>query len=120
MARILIVDDSKVSRKILKTTLEEIKHEVVGEAVNGIEAVEKFKELQPDIVTMDVTMPELDGISALKQIMELDAKAKVVMVTAAGQKTKMITALKAGASEFITKPIEKEQLITAIHGVLNQ
>lgn len=86
MAKILIVDDSKTSRKILRNILEDSGHEVVGEAINGEEAVVKYKELQPDITTMDITMPVMDGLQALKEIMDTDKNAKVVMVTAAGQK----------------------------------
>lgn len=119
MAKILIVDDSKTSRKILRNILEENGHEVIGEAVNGKESVSKYMELHPDITTMDITMPEMDGLEALRQIMELDKNAKVVMVTAAGQKTKMVDAVKYGAVEFLTKPFESEQIIEIIDRVLN-
>lgn len=118
MARILLVDDSKTSRKILKSILEENGHEVIGEAVNGKEGVDKFKELQPDITTMDITMPVMDGLEALKLIMEIDKSAKVVMVTAAGQKTKMVDAVKYGASEFLAKPFEADQIIEIINRVV--
>jgi two-component system, chemotaxis family, chemotaxis protein CheY len=118
MAKILLVDDSKTSRKILRNILEENGHEVIGEAVNGEDGVAKFKELKPDITTMDITMPQLDGLQALKQIMEFEAAAKVIMVTAAGQKSKMVDAIKYGAAEFLTKPFESEQIITIINKVL--
>lgn len=118
MAKILMVDDSKTSRKILRGILEENGHEVIGEAVNGEDGIQKFKELKPDITTMDITMPVLDGLEALKQIMEYDKDAKVIMVTAAGQKTKMVDAIKYGAAEFLAKPFETDQIITIINKVL--
>ena len=118
MAKILMVDDSKTSRKILRGILEENGHEVIGEAVNGEDGIEKFKELKPDITTMDITMPVMDGLEALKQIMEYDKNAKVIMVTAAGQKTKMVDAIKYGAAEFLAKPFETDQIIAIIKKVL--
>ena len=111
MAKVLIVDDSRTSRKILREILENDGHEVIAEAVNGEEGVEKFKELRPDLVTLDITMPLLDGIEALRQMKEVDADAQIIMVTAAGQKNKMVDAIKLGASEFITKPFETEQIV---------
>jgi len=117
MSRILMVDDSKTLRKILRGILEENGHVIIGEAVNGVEAIEMFKSLHPDITTMDITMPVMDGLTALKEIMEYDPNAKVVMVTAAGQKTKMIDAIKYGASEFLTKPFEAAQIIEIINKV---
>ena len=120
MAKILIVDDSKTSRRILKNILEANGHTVIGEAINGKEAVDKFKELKPDITTMDITMPVMDGLEALKKIMGVDKDARVVMVTAAGQKTKMVDAVKHGAVEFLTKPFEAEQIIEIIERVINQ
>ncbi|MDI9509115.1 MAG: response regulator [Clostridiales bacterium] len=118
MAKILIVDDSKTSRKILRNILTENGHEIVGEAINGIEAIEKFSELKPDLTTMDITMPVMDGLQSLKKIIELDKNAKVIMVTAAGQKTKMVDAVKYGAAEFLTKPFEASQIIEIIDRVL--
>ncbi len=118
MARILLVDDSKTSRKILRSILEEEGHEVIGEAVNGQEGVDKYQELHPDITTMDITMPVMDGLEALRTIVELDKTAKIVMVTAAGQKTKMVDAIKYGAVEFIAKPFEATQIIEIIRKVI--
>lgn len=118
MANILIVDDSRTSRKILKGILENEGYEVVGEATNGLEGYDKYVELKPDVVTMDITMPVLDGIEALKKIINDYPDAKVVMVTAAGQKTKMVEAVQNGASEFVSKPFEPEQLKAIIEKVL--
>lgn len=117
MSRILMVDDSKTSRKILRGILEENGHVIIGEAVNGKEAMVMYKALKPDITTMDITMPVMDGLTALKEIMEFDVNAKVVMVTAAGQKTKMIDAIKYGAAEFLAKPFEAAQIIEIINKV---
>lgn len=118
MAKILLVDDSKTSRKFLRNILEADHHEVIAEATTGTEAIEKYKEFQPDIVTMDITMPELDGISALKEIMTYDPEAKVIMVTAAGQKNKLVEAIKYGAREYLTKPFDPEQIREGIQSVL--
>ena len=90
MARILIVDDSRTSRRMLTNILERFGHEVVGEAKNGEEGIEKYRELKPDIVTLDITMPVMDGLGALDLIMEEDPMANVIMVTAAGQKERNI------------------------------
>ena len=102
MAKILIVDDSRTSRKMLRNILESNGHEIIDEAVNGQEGVQKFQALKPDVVTLDITMPVVDGVEALKMIKALDPESKVVMVTAAGQKNKMIECIKAGANEFLT------------------
>lgn len=118
MTRILIVDDSRTSRKILKGLLESAGYEVVGEATNGLEGYESYVELKPDLVTMDITMPVLDGIEALKKIKADYPDAKVVMVTAAGQKTKMIEAVQSGADEFVSKPFEPDILKKIIDKVI--
>ena len=114
MAKILIVDDYRTSRKILRGLLEESGHEVIAEAENGAEGVEKYKEFKPDVTTLDITMPVMDGLEALTKIREFDGKAKVIMVTAAGQQNKMVEAIKNGASEFVTKPFEKENILKII------
>ena len=118
MASILIVDDSRTSRKIFKGILESEGYEVVGEATNGQEGYERYVELKPDVVTMDITMPVLDGIEALKKIKGEYPDSKVVMVTAAGQKTKMVEAVQNGANEFVSKPFEPEQLKKIIDKVI--
>ncbi len=117
MVKILIVDDSRTSRKMLRQILEDAGYEVIDEAVNGDEGFLKYKELKPDLVTMDITMPITDGIQALQLIKHLDKDAHVVMITAAGQKEKMIQALKEGADEFITKPFETEEVIKTINKI---
>lgn len=114
MAKILIVDDSRTSRKILRGLLEEAGHEIIGEAINGDEGFLQYKALRPQIVTMDITMPVTDGIQALQLIKHEDEHAHVIMITAAGQKEKMIQAVKYGADEFITKPYDKEEVLKAI------
>lgn len=114
MAKVLIVDDSRTSRRMLKNILIENGHEVVGEAENGQIGYEKFIELDPEIVTLDITMPVLDGLGALEKIMTLNSNANVIMVTAAGQKNKMVEAIKHGATEFIQKPFEPEQILSVI------
>jgi len=114
LTRILVVDDASFMRMMLRDIL--IKHgfEVVGEAEDGLEAVEKYRELKPDVVTMDITMPELDGISALKQIQQMDASAQVIMCSAMGQQSMVIDAIQAGARDFIVKPFQAERVIEAI------
>ncbi|MCM1046377.1 MAG: response regulator [Candidatus Gastranaerophilales bacterium] len=117
MATVLLVDDSKVSRKILAETLEKGGFEIVGEASNGEEGYLKYKELRPDIVTMDITMPTMDGIESLSLIKNENENAKVVMVTAAGQKEKMVEALKRGAEEFIVKPFNDKEVLETLNRV---
>ncbi len=117
MATVLMVDDSRTSRKILRATLERGGFTVVGEAANGEDGYLKYKELRPDIVTMDITMPTMDGIESLSLIKKEDKDAKVIMITAAGQKEKMVEALKRGAEEFIIKPFDEEEVIETLNRV---
>ena len=119
MAKILIVDDSRTSRKMLRNILESNGHEIIDEAVNVQEGVQKFQALKPDVVTLDITMPVVDGVEALKMIKALDPESKVVMVTAAGQKNKMIECIKAGANEFLTKPFEQQEIVDVINKMSN-
>ncbi len=119
MARILIVDDSRTSRRILRNILTENGHEIIGEANDGQNGYEQYMELNPDIVTLDITMPVLDGLGALEKIMDYDSDAIAVMVTAAGQKEKMVEAIKLGASEFIQKPFEPAQIISIMNNIMD-
>lgn len=115
--RILITDDALFMRVTLKNILTQNGFEVVGEASNGVEAVELYKQLKPDAVTMDITMPEMDGIAALKAIKQIDPAAKVVMCTAMGQKNMVVEAVQAGAKDFIVKPFQPERVLEAMSKV---
>ena len=118
MAKILIVDDSRTSRKILRKILEDKGYTIVGEAVNGEEGYLKYQELQPDLVTLDITMPKMDGLESLRLIRKYDENAKAVMITAAGQKEKMLLAMKSGAADFIAKPYEGSDGVRVIEKCL--
>lgn len=118
MSRVLIVDDAEFMRLAIKTALLKNGIEVAGEAGNGAEAIVKYKELRPDIVTMDITMPEMTGIESLKSIMEFDPKAKVVMVSAMGQEGLVREAIMLGAKSFIVKPFTNDHVIKTIKKVL--
>jgi len=109
MPRVLIADDAAFIRMKLKKVLEDLGLEVV-EAANGAEAVQKFKEQNPTLVLLDITMPEMDGLKALQSIMETNASAKVVMVSALGQESVVMQALQLGAKDFIVKPFQPEQI----------
>lgn len=117
MAKIMIVDDSRTSRKMLREILERNGHIVVGEAVNGEDGYLKYKELRPEIVTMDITMPVMDGVECLSLIKKEDPNARVLMLTAAGQKEKMVESVKRGAEEFIMKPFNEAEILGAIERV---
>ncbi|HAY14829.1 MAG TPA: response regulator [Fimbriimonadaceae bacterium] len=115
--RILITDDALFMRVTLKKILTEAGYDVVGEATNGAEAVKLYEQLKPDVVTMDITMPEMDGIQALKEIKKIDANARVIMCTAMGQKTMVIDAVQSGAKDFIVKPFQPDRVIEALSKV---
>lgn len=117
--RVLIVDDAAFMRMMLKDILAKNGFEIVGEAENGAIGVEKYKELKPDLITMDITMPEMDGISAVKEIMKLDAKARIVMCSAMGQQAMVIDAIQAGAKDFIVKPFQPERVLEAVQKALS-
>lgn len=114
MKRVLIVDDAAFMRMSLKTILEKNSFQVVGEAENGIVAVKKYKELHPDIVTMDITMPEMDGVLALKEIRAIDPNSKIVMISAMGQETFVREAVKLGAKGFVVKPFNEDYIVQTL------
>lgn len=120
MANILITDDAMFMRMLLGGTLKKLGHTIVAEASNGLEAVEMYKRHKPDLVTMDITMPEIDGIEALKRIMEVDPNAKVIMVSAMGQQVMVLDAIKAGAKDFLVKPFDETRVSEAINKILNR
>lgn len=120
MARVLVVDDAAFMRLTLKKMLEAHGHSVEGEAANGREAVMKFIELKPDVVLLDITMPEMDGIEALKRIKEAEPKAKIVICSAMGQQTMIAQAIQYGAKDFVVKPFEEKRLIAALENVMKQ
>ncbi len=117
MLKLVIVDDSLFMRQMLKNILPKDKFEVVGEGATGREAIEKYKEFSPDIVTMDITMPDMDGIAAVKEILKINKNAKVIMCSAMGQKPMIKEALEAGAKDFIIKPFDKDKAIKIIEAV---
>lgn len=110
---VLIVDDTAFMRKMLGDMLKKNGYDVIGEAANGVEAVEKYQELNPDIVTMDITMPEKNGLEALADIIALDPNAAVIMCSAMGQQTMVQQALEAGAKDFIIKPFKPDRVVEA-------
>lgn len=114
MKRILIVDDAAFMRLSLRTVLEKNGYTVIGEAENGQKAIAKFVDLKPDIITMDITMPDMDGVTALKEIMKIDKGAKVVMISAMGQESKVREAVIAGAKSFIVKPFKDEHILKTL------
>lgn len=117
--RVLIVDDAAFMRMMIKNILTEAGFEIVAEAENGKQAVEKYTEYKPDLITMDITMPEMDGISAVKEILAADGGAKVVMCSAMGQQAMVIEAIQAGAKDFIVKPFKNERVLEAVSKVLS-
>jgi two-component system chemotaxis response regulator CheY len=118
MARVLVVDDAAFMRKMVSDALSGGGHEVVGEAGNGIEAVQRYQELRPDVMTLDITMPEKDGLSALAEIISADPSAKVVMCSALGQESKVLESIKLGAKDFVVKPFQTERVLSAIDKAL--
>lgn len=114
MAKIMIVDDAAFMRITIQNMLKKSVHEVVGEAENGRMAVERYMALQPDIVTMDITMPEMDGLTALKEILKVNPAANIIMVSAMGQEAMVREAIMSGAKGFIVKPFKEEGILSAI------
>jgi len=118
MARVLVVDDAVFMRKMVGDALTKNGHEVIGEASNGFEAVQRYQELQPEVTTLDITMPDKDGVTALKEIIGLDPAARVVMCSALGQESKVLEAIRCGAKDFVVKPFQPERIQQAIEKAL--
>ncbi|MGN1146354.1 MAG: response regulator [Acetatifactor sp.] len=115
---ILICDDAAFMRMMIKDILTKNGYNVAGEAENGLKAVEKYKEVNPDLVLMDITMPEMDGIQALREIKKVDGGALVIMCSAMGQQAMVIESIQAGAKDFIVKPFQAERVIEAVKKVV--
>ncbi len=118
MARVLIADDAAFMRMMIKNILTQNGHEVVAEAENGQQAVDKYLEVRPDVCTMDITMPEKDGLAALKEIVAADPKAKVIMCSALGQEAKVIESIRSGARDFVVKPFQQDRVLAALSKAL--
>jgi len=118
--RILIVDDAAFMRMMIKNILLKNGYEIVGEAENGKMAVDLYSETKPDLVTMDITMPEMDGIEAVKAIRSTDSSASIIMCSAMGQQSMVMDAIQAGAKDFIVKPFQQDRLLQAIERVLTR
>lgn len=112
--RVLVCDDAVFMRKMITDMLVNLGHQVVGEAGNGLEALEQYKKLLPDLVTMDLTMPEIDGLQGVKMIKEFDPKANIIMCSAMGQQAMVLDAIRSGAKDFIVKPFQKGRIEEAI------
>jgi two-component system, chemotaxis family, chemotaxis protein CheY len=119
MARVLIVDDAKFMRTLVKDALVAAGHEIAGEAENGNQAIEMYKNLKPDLVTMDITMREKDGLEAASEILKFDGRARVIMVTALGQEDLLARAIKMGVKDFVVKPFPPERLQQAAQKALS-
>ena len=118
MAKIMICDDAAFMRMMIKDILTKNGYEIAAEAENGAVAVEKYSEAKPDLVLMDITMPDMDGIQALKKIKELDPAANVIMCSAMGQQAMVIEAIQSGAKDFIVKPFQAERVLEAVKKVV--
>ena len=114
MARMLVVDDAAFMRKVLSDALTAGGHEVVGEAADGNQAVAQYQELRPDLTTLDITMPDKDGLAALRELIALDPEARVIICSALGQEAKVLEAIKIGAKDFVVKPFDAERLLGAV------
>jgi two-component system chemotaxis response regulator CheY len=121
MASVLVVDDALFMRRMLSDILKKEGIEICGEAENGKEAIDKYQQLKPDLVTMDIVMPkieEIDGIDAVKEIMKIDPQAKIIMVSAMGQHSLVVEAIQAGAKDFVTKPFQPSRVVEAVKRAL--
>jgi len=114
MARVLVVDDAAFMRKVVSDALASAGHQIVGEAQTGVEAVVRYQELRPELTTLDITMPEKDGLAALAEIMAIDPSARVLICSALGQESKVIESIKLGARDFVVKPFQSERLLEAV------
>lgn len=112
--KVLVVDDAAFMRMMVKDILSKNGYDVVGEAENGLKALEKYQELKPDLTTMDITMPEMDGITAVKEIKKIDPDAKIIMCSAMGQQAMVIEAIQSGARDFIVKPFQPDRVLEAV------
>lgn len=119
MARVLIVDDAKFMRMTLSNILNKAGHEVVGEGENGKDAIRLYRELKPDLVTLDITMPEMSGLEAVKEIKKEFPSAKVIMCSAMGQQKMVVEAIEAGAKDFIVKPFDEARVVDSINRIIN-
>ena len=120
MAKILLVDDAAFMRKVVKDGLEKAGYTDLHEAVDGADAVEKYAALHPDLVLMDITMPNMDGLEALKAIRAADPNANVVMCSAMGQETMVIDAIRSGAKDFIVKPFKPERVLKTVTSIVGE
>jgi two-component system chemotaxis response regulator CheY len=116
--RILIVDDAIFMRKMIGDILRKEGYEICGEAENGIEAIKKYKELKPDLVTMDIIMPDMSGIDAVQEIVNSDTSAKILMVSAMGQQSLVVEAIQKGAKDYVIKPFQPSRVLEAVERVL--
>jgi two-component system, chemotaxis family, chemotaxis protein CheY len=114
MARVLVVDDAAFMRKMVSDALASGGHEIVGEAGDGAEAVARYQELRPEVTTLDITMPQKDGLEALREIIALDPGARVVMCSALGQESKVLESIKLGAKDFVVKPFQADRVLGAV------
>jgi two-component system chemotaxis response regulator CheY len=114
MARVLVVDDAAFMRRVVSDALTEGGHEVIGEAATGAEAVARYLELQPELTTLDITMPDMDGLTALREIIAIDPDARIIMCSALGQENMVLEAVKAGAKDFVVKPFNADRVLDAV------
>lgn len=119
MAKVLVVDDAKFMRMTLSNILNKAGHEVIGEGENGKEAISLYRELKPDLVTLDITMPEMSGLEAVREIKKEFPSAKVIMCSAMGQQKMVVEAIEAGAKDFIVKPFDEARVVDAINRIFN-
>lgn len=119
MANIMLVDDAAFMRMNLKSILEKEEHKIIAEAENGKEAVEQFRNKEPELTILDITMPEMDGLEALKKIKKIDDDARIIMCSAMGQQNMVIEAIESGAKDFVVKPFKPKRVLEAINKAIN-